>query len=214
MPLGYVLIEARPHRYPRAREFNRWISHLRHLHNRLLKPLKTGKVDKILLLFAPDAHDPYEPDTTSDIVGNTLSFDFEAFWKASPDKRRRLVADAIRNGLLEIARAHQWNTDQFVEWLDRVEATGLKNEETGLVVMSRNKKMAAHWHYAFEPERIVYSVRIEDNKGKLLKDQVVFQSEPNQMAIADVLGALTWPSSKTVVLRSKNRKQHWTVDVP
>lgn len=191
--------------YPKASEFLNWCFHIRHHFYRLLGKLDLGKVQKIGIRLHEGPDEEYEPTGKSDITGNTWHFDFEAFWKAKPKARKRMVADLFLDIHLKMAKKQGWDPAPFKAAHARMAEAGFINEESGdKPVKSPDKKWQARWHYEFGPEKIEYSALVEDASGKPVKKLVLADSPPQERYLRGTLGKIAWISPTKLSLVSKD----------
>ena len=144
-----------------------------------------------------------------DVLRLWKSFDFDAYWNADKEARKRIALDFLQAGLLEVAAVKGWGTDPFLDAYNKVlEKNFLNYRPWSKPVTSPNRKhMAQAWCNYDSDKAEVFIVILQRNE--VLSKTLVTTVKPGDVWIREAVGKLEWISPEKVRLTSKDDKQSW-----
>jgi len=149
-----------------------------------------------------------------DVLQINKVFDFEAYFAADKETRKRIALELLQDGLLEVAEMRGWNTTPFHEAYKAVLAKNFVNYRPWCkFVRSPDKKRTAQAWVNYDSDKAEIFIEIAQKKEKLTKT-LVTTVKPGDVWIRWTVGKLEWISLDKVRLTSHDGKETWEVSVP
>lgn len=193
---------------PSTDEAKRWgysTNFLEVLYLDSLPKLETHGVAKVVVTPSHEKQEPkIELMVNPDVFQVIVEFDFDSYWSAGKELRKRLALDLLQSGLLHIAKARSWNTSPLQEAYHAALAKGLVSERPWTKrVTSPNKKLAAEIWCRYDSDRADLFVHILRGK-KEIQNIPVATVKPGDVWIREAIGKLEWIAANEIKLTSKD----------
>lgn len=141
-------------------------------------------------------------------------FDFDHYWKADKESRKRIALDFLQEGLLEVAEIRGWDKKPFETAYATALTSGLVSDRPWTkAVTGPDRRTKAQVWCRYDSDQADISV-VLSRRGNILCRTFVTTVEPGNVWIFDVAGRLKWSSNKTVKLISRDGTQSWKTTVP
>jgi hypothetical protein len=149
-----------------------------------------------------------------DVLQLNKLFDFEAYFAADKETKKRIALEFLQDGLLEVATIRGWNTNPFHEAYKAVLAKNFVNycSWTKPVTSPDRKYKAEVWcNYDSDKAEIFISIY---HRKELVSKTLVTTVEPGDVWIRRATAKLEWISVNKVKLTSGDGKQSWEAVLP
>jgi hypothetical protein len=136
-------------------------------------------------------------------------FDFDVYWQADKETRKRIALDFLQSGLLEVAAIKGWGTDQFLDAYNKVSAKNFVNYRPwSKTITSPNRKYKAQAWCNYDSDKAEIFIVIF-HRMEIAFKTLVTTVKPGDVWIREAVGKLEWVSPETVKLTTRDGKQSW-----
>ncbi len=142
-----------------------------------------------------------------------VAVDLDRFAKLSDDEKKEWAYESLYCGIQELLDQTKWDSELFMVTFDKLREQKLQNVWVWKSVRSPSRNHIAEVLIEHDVQNCVISLIVRDRKGKKLKQEVVITELPDEWAYAQHLGKLIWRSDTKVVLKSKDSRQMWSLEL-
>jgi hypothetical protein len=202
--------------YPRGREFYPLIACIEDLYYRTLGKITTRGVGKLVISLAKPGTKLPPVEQIEDIMTVFLSFDFDALWRADDDAKKRMIVEAIHEGLVKAAKKKGWSLKPFNDAHEKVLEDNIVNERfVKKIAVSKNKRRAQLFIACGLKSIELYAV-VFDSTGQEIKRFLVkrVKAKGGEGVLGDAIGTLNWMSDSKLRLTAESKKWNKTFAIP
>ena len=171
--------------------------------------LETKPVAKVVVTpCAPPAETKLELMVNPDVLQLLKPFNFDRYWTADKETRKRIALDFLQEGLLEVAEIKHWDKKP----LEEAYTVALVSDRpwTKAVTGPDRRTKAQAW-CRYDSDQADVSI-VFSKRGDELCRTFVATVKPGDVWIRDVIGKLEWLSNTTIRLSSRDGTQSWEVN--
>jgi hypothetical protein len=200
--------------YERGSEFNLQTNWLEQLFLSKLPKLETNGVFKVIAQAVPERNEEALEDLV-DVLCMSTYFDFDSYWAADKDGRKRAALAFLHATLIAVAGRRGWPAAPIDTAMQCV-------SEGPLIYMGRLKKTktaspdgrrTAEVLFSFDSDAIVVSLSITQRRPKSERRVEVGKVEPGLVFLSRAVKDLQWIDSDRILLISRTGTPTWEVAV-
>jgi hypothetical protein len=196
--------------YARETEFNFGTHCVADLYLSCLGRFKTGRIKKVVITATVE---PQADDHSLEPIGILevrRPFDFDRYWAADVDQRKRLIGELLHSTLRSIAIERGWDVETVEFAYQCVLDRNFRNVQLWpKPVSSPDKSRKAQVEYEFDENSVEGFLIIFDAQGNRVGRHHLFSLPPTDFHLDDALGQLSWEDNETVVLQSRLGERRW-----
>lgn len=210
MPLAALVLRAAPG-WAHAAAFERRSACMAALVLRCMRGFDAGPITGLEVLAAPE-------DAAVGVEGAWArvprAFDGERWARAEDRTQRALVVALACAGVEAAGQALGWPGGLGDLARERVISRGYQNEQRWRKPSPGPGGRAAQLLWVHGPERIELLVELLDRRGRAQARLPVCRLEPDEAALAPLLGRLRWAGPTELILEGREGGTRWRVPVP
>jgi len=180
-----------------------------------LPKTQTDGIVKVIVQ-ACKAVPPKKLDVMIDVLRLWKPFNFEAYFAAGKEPRKRMALEFLQDGLLEVARIRGWSSDPFDQAYKAVLEKGLVNDgpwRWSKPVTSPDRKFKAQAWVNYDSDKADVFIAVT-RRDEVVSKTPATSVKPGDVWINQVIGKLEWTATDKVRLTSKDGKQFWDAHCP
>ncbi len=158
---------------------------------------------------SPRAGHRIEIESMIDVLRLNKLFDFESYFAASKDVRKRIALEFLQDGLLKVAAIRGWSTSTFQEaYKSLVSKELISYRSWSKSVTSPDRKHKAQVWCKYDSDAAEIFLVVSHRKNVVSKTYIV-TVKPGDVWIWGAIGELRWLSAKKVRLTARKSKKDW-----
>lgn len=152
---------------------------------------------------------PKKLETMLDVLRLNKLFDFEGYFAAEKETRKRIALEFLQDGLLEVAAIRGWDINPFHEAYKAVLARNFVNYRPwSKPVTSPDRKHKAQVWCNYDSDKAEVFIVVFHRKDVVSKT-LVTTVKPGDVWIRGAIGNLQWLSADQVQLSPREGKNDW-----
>ena len=187
------------------------------LYYSFIKDLEVGKVQKCTINVSDDWGNELNDYTNwPDYRGINILFDFDTYFSLGKFDRKKMLLEAVHNGMMQIAEKEDWETDTLLDAYNKCLEKNLEYQfDVGKLKSSPNRKYKigfwCNWDIdIFELYWVLYDKKGNELKRKKLIDKPPYEGEFIYYA------KWKWLDNNRVLLEDKykyGKNEKWEIDL-
>jgi len=150
-----------------------------------------------------------ESDTQNTYLGVRVvrvSFDYPSFEELDDSGKKILILNKLHTGVLKVAKHYGFDNAIFNHCYERVKLDNCINNWIWNKPKSNiTRKLKAHITCSHDINKFTAKLFVLDKNGTLIREDIVFEDEPNEFVFANKLGTLKWITTNEVALYNKSK---------
>ena len=152
---------------------------------------------------------PKKIDNMVDVLKLNKLFDFETYFAAGKETRKRIALEFLQDGLLEVAAIRDWETNPFHEAYKAVLAKNFVcYRPWSKPVTSPDRRYKAEVWCNFDSDKAEIFIVVFHRK-EVMRKALVTTVKPGNVSIRGAIGKLEWLSADKVQLSPRDGKNAW-----